>query len=604
MPEPDRALYQFDRFTVDPRQRRLYVAGQADPVELPPRAFDALLHLVERSGELLTKRELLKVLWPNVVVEENSLNQVISVIRRVLGEKPTEHRFIVTAPGRGYRFVAAVRTGGGAVTEREPVPSVAVLPFDEAAVNGELGAAVAADLVRLLSARSRIRVAAHTSSFAFKGRIEDIRSIARKLNVGRVVTGAVTRDAENVAVTARLIDGGNGQILRTLERRRHLRDLGELQADLAREIARTLDPGTAFGVGATAADPEAYLRYLRALSLSMTPNPISVMRSIALLREAVALDPAFPRAKSLLAIQYTACVMFGFPLPGALDLARHEVAGALAIDDENGETHCAAAVIDCLAGAWSRAEESFRIAHSLTADPVVSGLQCAYLSLSVGQLERALQQAEHALRVAPTHPIGVHMLATLHAARGEDEQALRYANLAVELGQSRTLAPLSDIFSEAALRAGRFDEAAGYIAAVLPERLRTDQLPELVRQLSTASGGHTGTRSAAAALRRLESSLSAEELDPPMRKRLLLWYVRVGALDEGFELAFRSLDHYAREGTVGGAWGVLWLPEMAAFRTDERFQLFALRLRLFEYWSEYGPPDGCSLDGGRLRPIR
>ena len=93
---------------------------------------------------------------------------------------------------------------------------------------------------------------------------------------------------------------------------------------------------------------------------------------------------------------------------------------------------------------------------------------------------------------------------------------------------------------------------------------------------------------------------AAAALDPPLRKRFMLWYSRLGALDHAYALAFDSLDQYAREGTVGGAWGVLWLPEMAAFRDDERFQLFAQRLRLFEYWSEYGPPDGHSLNGARL----
>jgi hypothetical protein len=94
--------------------------------------------------------------------------------------------------------------------------------------------------------------------------------------------------------------------------------------------------------------------------------------------------------------------------------------------------------------------------------------------------------------------------------------------------------------------------------------------------------------------------LSAHELDPPLRKRFLLWYTSIRALDLAYELACNSLDHYAREGTVGGAWGVLWMPEMAPFRNDERFQLFARRLRLFECWSEYGPPDGHSLNGDRL----
>src|SRR5262245_34326518 len=121
--------YEFDRFIVDPNQRLLFCAGEVAPVELPPRAFDALLYLVERPGELLSKKELMKALWPDVIVEENSLNQVISLVRKVLGEKPSEHRFIVTAPGRGYRFVAAVRARGEGRDAETDFLSLAVLPF-------------------------------------------------------------------------------------------------------------------------------------------------------------------------------------------------------------------------------------------------------------------------------------------------------------------------------------------------------------------------------------------------------------------------------------------------------------------------------------------
>jgi tetratricopeptide (TPR) repeat protein len=334
--------------------------------------------------------------------------------------------------------------------------------------------------------------------------------------------------------------------------------------------------------------------------MSMAPDLERVTTSIALLREAVDREPSFSRAKSLLAIQYTSCVMFGFPFPGALDLARHEVAGALSLDDQNGETHLAAAVIDCLGGAWSRAEERFRIAHSLTADPLVSGLRCAYLSLSVGQLERAFQQAEHALRVAPTHPIGVNMLAMLYMTRSQNEQSLRYANLAVELGQPRNVAPLADTLCELAIRDGRATDAAEYMRATFPPGARTPELSRTIERLCRLRLTPEESAETARALRAVEGSLAAHELDPPMRKRFTLWYSRIGALDHAFEIAFNSLDHYAREGTVGGAWGVLWLPEMASFRNDDRFQLFARRLRLFEYWSEYGPPDGHSLNGARL----
>ena len=77
---------------------------------LAPKVFDTLLYLVERPGQLIAKRELLEAIWPHVVVEENNLNQAISALRRVLGETPGAHRFIVTEPGRGYRLVASVRT--------------------------------------------------------------------------------------------------------------------------------------------------------------------------------------------------------------------------------------------------------------------------------------------------------------------------------------------------------------------------------------------------------------------------------------------------------------------------------------------------------------
>ncbi len=331
----------------------------------------------------------------------------------------------------------------------------------------------------------------------------------------------------------------------------------------------------------------------------MKPSAASVDTSIRLLRDAVARDPQFARARSLLAIQYTTCVMFGFPREQALELARHEVATALAMDDQNGETYCAAAVIDCLGGTWCRAEERFRVAHSLSADPLISGLRCAYLFFSVGHLQRGVQQAEYAFRVAPTHPIGVQMLATLKQVLGHNAEALRYAQLAVDLGASRTLAPLADIFAQLSQRTGRHDEAVEYMQATLPARLASPDVAAMLHAVCRATGD-AGEESLAVLLA-LEAAMSPDELDPPMRKRLILWYAQLDARDAAYDLAFRSLDHFAQDGTVGGAWGVLWLPEMAAFRADERFALFARRLRLFEYWSEYGPPDGYALLGDRLQ---
>jgi TolB-like protein/DNA-binding winged helix-turn-helix (wHTH) protein len=106
-------VYDFGEFRVDSTQRLLLLRDSGRSLPLSSRAFDALLFLLENRGQLLDKSRLMAAVWPNVVVEENNLNQHISALRRVLGETRDDHRFIVTEPGRGYRFVADVTTSTG-----------------------------------------------------------------------------------------------------------------------------------------------------------------------------------------------------------------------------------------------------------------------------------------------------------------------------------------------------------------------------------------------------------------------------------------------------------------------------------------------------------
>jgi len=104
----EQPIYAFEGFHLDAQHRVLSRAG-GEPIPLAPKVFDTLLCFVEHHGQLLDKRVLLETIWPHVIVEENNLNQSISTLRRVLGERPGEHRFIATEPGRGYRFLATVR---------------------------------------------------------------------------------------------------------------------------------------------------------------------------------------------------------------------------------------------------------------------------------------------------------------------------------------------------------------------------------------------------------------------------------------------------------------------------------------------------------------
>src|SRR5215471_7195366 len=103
-PQQKGQLYRFDGFTVDAARRLLLREGQ--PVSLTPKAFDLLVVLIESPGQVLTKEQLLQRVWPDQFVEEGNLTVHMSALRRALGERKGEPRFVVTIPGQGYKFVA------------------------------------------------------------------------------------------------------------------------------------------------------------------------------------------------------------------------------------------------------------------------------------------------------------------------------------------------------------------------------------------------------------------------------------------------------------------------------------------------------------------
>lgn len=107
MDDQQRHIYEFGDFRLD-ASRRLLTGRDGRVVPLTPKPFDTLLYLVQHSGTVLDKDELMGAVWPDTVVEENNLSQSISALRRALGEKPGQHHYVVTVPGRGFRFVAAV----------------------------------------------------------------------------------------------------------------------------------------------------------------------------------------------------------------------------------------------------------------------------------------------------------------------------------------------------------------------------------------------------------------------------------------------------------------------------------------------------------------
>jgi TolB-like protein/DNA-binding winged helix-turn-helix (wHTH) protein/Flp pilus assembly protein TadD len=299
-----RRSYEFGDFQLDPQRRVLRAKSTGQPLTVTGKIFDTLLFFVEHPGELLEKKVLLDTLWPKVVVEESNLTQTIHTLRRILDERRGENRFIVTVPGRGYRFVADVSIVDTSVEEPAsapiasppalrpashrfraiaasialalvgiviaiaglapqrnsteataeiPVgevdavaktPSVAVLPFVDmsAEQNQEhFAEGLSEEILNLLAQSSSMRIIARTSSFSFKDRGDmDIAKIARELEATHVLEGSVRKSGDRLRITAQLVDGKTSGHLWSQTYDRDQADVFRVQDEIAAAVSDAL----------------------------------------------------------------------------------------------------------------------------------------------------------------------------------------------------------------------------------------------------------------------------------------------------------------------------------------------------------------------------
>ena len=186
-------MLQFEGYTLDIARHSLRAADRK--VALRPKNFELLRYLVENPDRLVTKEELLKAIWPDVVVTEDSLTRCVSEVRQAIGD--SKQTIIVTVPRCGYRFTAPVvrvatdAAAAGAAGETPALPgssvgvdrpSVAVLPFTNLSGDPQqdyFSEGVADDIITELSRFSELVVIARNSSFKYKGKAVDILQIGR-----------------------------------------------------------------------------------------------------------------------------------------------------------------------------------------------------------------------------------------------------------------------------------------------------------------------------------------------------------------------------------------------------------------------------------------
>ncbi len=613
-------VYEFGSFRLDPSRQQLTCSGSVVP--LKARAFDLLVYFADHPGELVDKPALMRAIWPNVVVEENNLSQHLSALRQALGDGLPGRQFIVTVPRRGYRFVADVRRVNDAkdtaanLARSRPGPSVAVLPFANLSGDPEkeyFGDGMADELIHLLSRVPGLKVPARTSSFAYKGKNIHVRDIASDLGVATVLEGSVRSAGELVRVTAQLIDAASGYHFWSQSYERQFRDIFKLQDEIACAILESLCSQMNVVLQPPAqrapptSNPAAYELYLQGLSMGYLMMPQSHQRALEMLRRATGLDPKFAAAFAASAITSLYLSMWG--LPDAIDEAERAAEAALALDPASGEAHAALGLVSMRRGAWLRAEGYVRTAQELSHGSDVLNSHFAYLHLpaSVGHVQSTVRRLREHYRAAPAVPYIPTLLSaaslTLPLSANATQQALDYAEFAVDLGMPSNAGPLPVVRAYAALRLGVPDcamRAARDLGDRLSAALAAAGGREAISVVHAALTAGANRSSAVQALDAFASAVTSQQIGPELSMHVSAWYTMLGEVGRAFEFVERVLQQHQPEQSQSLFLPWIWLPELLPFRQDPRFQDVVQRFSLIDYWKQYGPPDECDLEGDKL----
>lgn len=468
MPKPQAHIYEFGDFRVDAAKRLLLKRG-GETVPLTPKAFDTLLYLVEHREGVMDKEELLRAIWPDTIVEENNLNQNISALRRLLGEKRVEHRYIVTVPGRGYRFVSDVRI----LTTRTETPAaatvkaIAVLPFVPLIAEHrdpalELG--MADTLIARLSGIQEVVVRPISSVRKYIEVDQNALAAGQELGVESVLEGSIQRWHDSIRVTVRLMKVSTGAALWAGTFDEKFTDIFAVQDAIAERIAGAL----ALQLGSEEKqrltrrytdNAEAYEFYLRGRYHVNKLTPPEVQIGISYLQQAIDIDPSYALAYVGLA---DACrslsIACEMPSTELLPKARALAQKAIEIDDSLAEAHAVLGyIIFWYEWDWSKAEEQYKRALDLNPNSAETHQFFAHLLSDTGRHAAGLAEIRRAREL---DPLSLYINALegqflIHA--GQIDEALARLLKTIELDANYFLAHL--FASSAYIEKGMFAEA-------------------------------------------------------------------------------------------------------------------------------------------------
>ncbi len=413
VPEGGQCL-RFGSFEVDTRGREIRKRGLR--LRLQEKPFRILELLLENPGEVISREELHRQLWPDVFVGfDRNLNTAINTLRHTLGDSARSPRFIETCQRRGYRFIAPVESLGdgsrNSVLANENVDSVAVLPFRNEAKDPELeylSDGITESVINALSQLPRVRVMARSTVFRFKGPEVDPRRVGRELSVRTVLAGRVLQHHDTLDVGIELVDVRSGWLIWGATYHRKPSDILLIQREIARDTSEKLSlrlTGEERDRLARyqTADVEAYRDYLKGRYHINRMTADGLKRAMAHFQSAIRRDQKFALPYAGLADCYGLACLFSLSPPvETAPKAKEAAMGALALDETLAEAHAAlAGILKSYEWNWAAAEREYRRALDLNPNYAEGHHQYADFLSAMGRPQDALREIHRAQELDP-----------------------------------------------------------------------------------------------------------------------------------------------------------------------------------------------------------
>ncbi|HVP67340.1 MAG TPA: tetratricopeptide repeat protein [Anaeromyxobacteraceae bacterium] len=471
-------------------------------------------------------------------------------------------------PGTGQRPLA---TSGPAT---QAGTSIAVLPFadmSETHDQGYFADGVAEEVLNSLSRVKGLKVVGRTSSFFFKGKTEDLRTIGEKLHVANLLEGSLRRSGGHVRITAQLIKAADGSSLWSETFDRQLDDIFKVQDEIAAAVTRALEvkllPGQE-SVGARTGNLEAYRLYLIGRRAVQTAaNDADFQRSIDVLERAVRLDPSYAQAQALLGsaiferlniLSPSALGPDEWNAQWARVLALAEKAIALAPDVADGYL-LRATLRSWVERDWAGAQADYERVMALDHGSVSGRREYALLLASLGRVGEAVRIARANVQTDPLDTQSWLWLGVFLAASGNlDEAVAAYRHgLEVEPREPRLLRQLGFAY----VLQGRNQEAV-----------------ELFHNHPIAYMKHTGLALAQHALHR--SAEAQRSVDALTVLEEPYWLAVVYAWMGDNDLAFQSLEQSTRSKASTAIRYIRFDPFLRGLRSDPRYIALLKKMNL------------------------